>query len=186
MIMVVEAERRFLEADWLEGVDLDLRRVLFDHLREDHVSAGTVVICQGQPNDLLSFVLEGRFLVWRDHGSGVSDVTTAAHIHSDPAQLVFDAPAVFGETSFYTGQPAIVSVRAETDLWRLVMDRQAHEQLRSDHPRAAEALAFSSARTLSHQFADIENQLDRFLGLTYMSSPRKSETEWSRFRKQLF
>ena len=68
------------------------------------------------------------------------------------------APSVFGTTSFFRPDPPSVGVRATSDVWMLSLYHPAHEALRRENPRAAEALAVAILRALSERF-DLMDQL---------------------------
>ena len=60
----------------------------------------------------------------------------------------------------------------------------AHEALRGDNPRAAEALALAVVRALSERFDLIDKLFTEFTARHSDEPPRKSE--WAGFRARLF
>ncbi|MGE3821123.1 MAG: Crp/Fnr family transcriptional regulator, partial [Isosphaeraceae bacterium] len=60
----------------------------------------------------------------------------------------------------------------------------AHQILREEHPRVAEALAVASLRVLSERFDDLERMFTRYIG-EHTEDTRKV-TEWAGFRARLF
>ena len=106
MVSTVAAER-FLGAPFLAGVDPALRKALLALLSEERASARTVLLAQGQPNDHLSFLIEGTITIERVFPEGQKETVTT-----------LSAPAVFGTTSFFRPTAPSVSVTATTALGR--------------------------------------------------------------------
>jgi len=168
-----DAAERFLGASFLAGVDHDLRRALLAHLSEERASAGTVLLAQGQTNDHLSFLIEGTIVIERVFPEGHKETLTT-----------LSAPAVFGTTSFFRPTSPSVSVIATTDIWSLTLYHPAHEQLRLENPRAAEALALAAVRVLAERFDLLDKRVSDYLAGHGEDPPRA--TEWSSFRARIF
>ncbi len=79
---------------------------------------------------------------------------------------------------------ASVGVRATSDVWMLSLYHPAHEALRREHPRAAEALAVAILRALSERFDLMDRLLTDYFTRKRDGSARTSE--WSSFRARLF
>jgi CRP-like cAMP-binding protein len=169
-----DAAERFMAAPWLESVDRQIKQELLGALAEERAAKGTILLAQGQPNDHLSFLIEGTVELDRVSGSGRRDVITT-----------LAAPAVFGTTSFFQPKPPRVSVYATSDVWLLTLHHPAYERLRRDHPRAAEALALAVVRTLSERFDLLDKLFSEHIAKT-TASPAASASEWSSFRARLF
>ena len=160
---------RFLSAPMLAEVDPKSRRAVLEALVEERVPAGTLLLAQGQPNDHLSFLIEGTASIERKRPDGRSETLAA-----------LTAPSVFGTTSFFCPDPPTFNVRATTDVRLLTLYHPEHDRLRLENPAAAGALALSAVRVLSERF----NELDRAFS-SYMT--RHPEfTEWAGFRARLF
>ncbi len=140
---------------------------------EARAPTGATLLEQGQPNDHLTFLIEGTAEIVRNLGSGRRDVIT---------QLT--APAVFGTTSFFRPEPPTVSVQAKSEVWMLSLYHPAHEALRAENPRAAEALALAVVRTLSEHFDLVDKLLTEFTAQHFNQPASKSE--WAGFRARLF
>ena len=54
-----EAIRRFMAAPWLAEVEREPKQALLNALAEERAAAGTVLLSQGQPNDHLTFLIDG-------------------------------------------------------------------------------------------------------------------------------
>jgi CRP-like cAMP-binding protein len=169
-----EAAERFLSAPWLESVDREIKQELLGALAEERAEKGAILLAQGQPNDHLSFLIEGTVELDRLSNGRRDTITTLT------------APAVFGTTtSFFQPKPPQVSVHAKSDVWLLTLHHPSHQVLRRDHPRAAEALALAVVRALSERFDLLDRLFSEHIAKT-PASPSKAASEWSRFRSRLF
>lgn len=169
-----EAANRFMEAPWLAEVDREPKLALLAALAEERAGAGTILLAQGQPNDHLSFLIDGSVDLERTFGNGRKELITT-----------LTAPAVFGTTSFFQPKPPTVTARAKTDVWMLTLHHPAHDALRRNSPRAAEALALAVVRTLSERF-DLIDKLFTDYTASHPDAPANTASEWSRFRARLF
>ena len=111
-----EATKRFMAAPWLAEVDPEIKRAICGALVEARAPTGATLLEQGQPNDHLTFLIEGTAEIVRIHGSGRREVIT---------QLT--APAMFGTTSFFQPKPPTVRVQATSEVWMLSLYHPAHE-----------------------------------------------------------
>jgi len=168
-----EATERFMAAPWLAEVDRDIKRTILSTLVEAKAPAGATLLAQGQPNDHLSFLIEGTASIERIFGSGRREIIT-----------LLTAPAVFGTTSFFQPKPPTITVRATSDVWILSLYHPAHEALRAADPRAAEALALAVLRVLSERFDLIDKLFNDFTSQHSDEPARMSE--WAGFRARLF
>ena len=123
-----EATERFMAAPWLAEVDPETKRAIAGALVEARAPTGATLLEQGQPNDHLTFLIEGTAEIVRTFGAGRRDVIT---------QLT--APAVFGTTSFFQPKPPTVTVQATSEVWMLSLYHPAHEALRGQPPRRRSA-----------------------------------------------
>jgi CRP/FNR family cyclic AMP-dependent transcriptional regulator len=169
----IEATKRFMAAPWLTDVDPDTKRAISAALVEARAPTGATLLEQGQPNDHLTFLIEGAAEIVRISPTGRRDVIT--HL---------TAPAVFGTTSFFQPKPPTATVRATSEVWMLSLYHPAHEALRSANPRAAEALALAVVRALSERFDLIDKLFTDFTKQHADEPARKSE--WAAFRSHLF
>jgi CRP-like cAMP-binding protein len=169
-----EAASRFMTAPWLAEVDREPKLALLNALSEERAKAGTILLAQGQPNDHLTFLIDGSVDLERTFGNGRKELITT-----------LTAPAVFGTTSFFQPKPPTVTARARTPVWMLTLHHPAHDALRRDSPRAAEALALAVVRTLSERF-DLIDRLFTEYTANHPDVPPNTASEWSRFRARLF
>ena len=169
-----EAARRFMTAPWLVEVDRDIKLALLNALAEERAKAGAVLLAQGQPNDHLTFLIEGSVELERTFSTGRKDIVTT-----------LTTPAVFGTTSFFQPKPPTVTARAITDVWMLTLHHPAHDRLRRENPRAAEELALAVVRTLSERFDLLDKLFTDYIA-HHPDAPGNTTSEWSRFRASLF
>jgi CRP/FNR family transcriptional regulator, cyclic AMP receptor protein len=168
-----QASERFMAAPWLGEIGPEIKRAIFNALVEGRAPSGTILLAQDQPNDHLSFLIEGTASIERLLAGGRREVIT-----------LLTAPAVFGSTSFFRPQPPSVSVRATSDVWLLSLYHPAHEALRTVDSPAAEALALAVLRALSERFDLMDRYIVDYLA-RHSNEPEKS-SEWARFRARLF
>lgn len=169
-----DAAERFMAAPWLKSAPDEIKRTILEALAEERAPKGTILLAQGQPNDHLSFLIEGSVSIDRLSSNARRDQIT-----------LLEAPTVFGATSFFQPRPPQVTVRAASDVWMLTLHHAAHEALRRDHPRAAETLAAAVLQALCERFDLIEKLFTDFIA-RHPDSPAEVTTEWSRFRSSLF
>jgi CRP-like cAMP-binding protein len=169
-----EASKRFMAAPFLAEVQREAKLALLNTLIEARATAGTPLLAQGQPNDHLTFLIDGTVELERTFANGRKEIVTT-----------LTAPAVFGTTSFFQPKPPTVTVRARTGVWMLTLYHPAHDALRRDNPEAAEALALAVVRTLSERFDLIDKLFTDYIA-QHPDAPGNSTSEWSRFRARLF
>lgn len=172
-MVTADVAERFLSSPLLADVDLDLRQALLQTLEESRAASGAVLLEQGEPNDHLSFLIEGSAEIERIFPGNRKEILAP-----------LTAPAVFGTTSFFRPTPPTVTVRATTDVCLLTLGHPAHDQLRRDDPRTAEALAVIVVRILAERFDLLDKRVSDFLAQHAGDTPKV--TEWSGFRARLF
>jgi CRP/FNR family transcriptional regulator, cyclic AMP receptor protein len=164
MMVSTAAAERFLAAPLLAGADPAARRALLSVLAEERAPADAVLLGQGQPNDHMSFLIEGTVTVLRTFEDGRVETV---------ATLV--APSVFGETSFFRPSPPIVSVNSVTPVWLLTLDHPAHERLRRENLKAAEELALAAVRVLAERFDMLDKRISNYMATHPDGHPRATE-----------
>lgn len=164
---------RFLASPLLAGVDEAARVAVFRRLEAGGASTGTALLSQGKPNDRLYFVVDGSIAIERTHPDGHVDVMAA-----------MSGPAIFGTTTFFRSTPPSASIVASTDLTLWTLDREGHDALRRDDPRAAEALASAILRVLAERFDLLDVRLAELMVEHDDDHPRANE--WANFRARLF
>ena len=167
------AAERFLSTPLLSELDHEAKRAILDLLVESKAPKGTVLLAQGQPNDHMTFLIQGTVLLERTFPNGHKETITT-----------LTAPAVFGTTSFFQPKPPTANVIAKDDVRLLSLYHPQHEELRAKHPKAAEALAVAVVRTLSERFDLLDSLFTEHMAKHRGESPRVSE--WTSFRAKLF
>lgn len=169
------AVKRFMNAPWMGDVSLECKQAIAAALDEGRAPAGAVLLSQGQPNDHLTFLIEGTADIERSTGRGLRERIT-----------VLTAPAVFGTTSFFQPKPPTATVRATSEVWMLTLHHPAHEKLRLENPRAAESLAVAVVRVLSERFDLIDALFSELSARQSTSDNHPEPSEWADFRARLF
>lgn len=164
---------RVLSATLLGDVDEEVRLAISGVLVEDEAPSGAILLRQGEPNDHLSFLIAGKAILERAWPEGRTE--TLATI---------EAPSVFGTTSFFVPTPPPVTVRAITPVKLLTLSHPAHERLRAENPRAAEALALAVVKTLTDRFNIIDALFTEFIA-NHRHDTKKVD-EWAGFRARFF
>jgi CRP-like cAMP-binding protein len=141
---------------------------------------GDYILRQGDASRDLWIVLDGTCQVLRDPGGGTTPVVLA--------QL---RPwAHFGEMSFFHAAPHSASVRAESAVRLLRIERGAFNGLLERRPALAYKLAYNTIeglaerlRRTSQRLTDIQCALE---SQALAERQREPASEWSRFRGKLF
>jgi CRP-like cAMP-binding protein len=118
-------------------------------------------------------VVEGSVAIERKQPDGHVDV-----------MAIMTSPAIFGTTTFFRPTPPSASIRASTDLTLWTLDREGHEALRREDPRAAEALASALLQVLAERFDLLDVRLAKLMAEHDDDHPRSNE--WANFRARLF
>jgi CRP-like cAMP-binding protein len=164
---------RFLAAPMWDDVDLKSRRAVLEALEEGHAPAGAMLLRQGEPNDKVSFLIDGTAVIERTYPGNRKELLAT-----------LTAPAAFGTTSFFGPNRPAVSVRATSDVRLLSLSHPRHEQLRRTNPPAAEALALGILRVLSERFDMLDQRVSDFMAQHADDPPKVNE--WAGFRARLF
>lgn len=174
MVMVTsEAAQKFLSAPLLTDLDPDSRKAVLAVLDERRAPEGALLLEQDKPNDHINFLIDGSVTIVRSYPKG-----------RDEMVATLNAPSVFGETSFFRPSSAIVSVRANTAVWLLTLDRAAYDRLRAENLKAAEQLSLAAVRFLAERFDMLDRRISDYMAQHPEGHPRA--TEWSHFRARLF
>jgi CRP/FNR family transcriptional regulator, cyclic AMP receptor protein len=168
-----DESEQFLATPLLSGADDGARLVIFHSLVETSAPAGTPLLTQGKPNDKLWFVPGGSIAIERRQPDGRIDVL---------ANL--SGPAIFGTTTFFRTSAPSSNIRATSNLRVWTLDHRSYNQLRREHPRAAEALALEVVRVLSEHFDQLDARLAEMMAEHEDDHPRANE--WASFRTRLF
>jgi CRP-like cAMP-binding protein len=173
MMVTPAAAERFLAAPLLAEVDPASRRAVLDALTERREPTGAVLLEQGRPNNHISFLIDGTVTISRTDPGG----------RTEPAATL-TAPSFFGETSYFRPSMTVYSARADSPVWLLTLDHEAHERLRRENLKAAEQLALAVVRLLAERFDMLDKRIADDMAQHPEGHPKA--TEWSNFRARLF
>jgi small-conductance mechanosensitive channel/CRP-like cAMP-binding protein len=129
---LVAALRR---VDFLAELAEEELATLVPNLYEVEYGRGETICREGESGDTFYVVQRGVVEVYARRAGGQQ-----THI----ADL--EAPAFFGEMSLLTGEPRAATVRAKSDAWLLVLEREGFEKLFRSRPSVAEAVSVVLAR----------------------------------------
>src|SRR3954468_12380307 len=96
-----DAAERFLSAPLWAEVDRESRLALLGAMEESRAKAGTTLLAQGQPNDRLSFLIEGGAVIERSYPEGRKETLAT-----------LTPTSAFGTTSFFRPDPPLAAVHA--------------------------------------------------------------------------
>jgi CRP-like cAMP-binding protein len=167
------AAERFLAAPLLQELDSASRIAVLNVLVEDRAPTNATLLEQGQPNDHIAFLIEGSATVYRTRADGRRETLTT-----------LTAPSLFGLTSFFRPRPPGFSVRADSPVWLLSFDKNAHEILRRVDLRASEQLAIAAVRVLADRFDMLDQRVSE--DMDRQTHDHAKVTEWASFRSRLF
>ncbi len=174
-MVLSDAGELFLKAPLVPAMEATARRSLLAVLREERVEAGAVLLAQGKLNGRIHFLLDGEVEVVRAFPNGHEEVV-----------MVYQAPTVLGELSFFRRCPCLATLRTTRPSRFLVLDRDGHEALRRDDPRAAEQLAIAAIQLLAERYEGLDRKLTDFLADQEKAHAIARSSEWSAFRGRLF
>jgi CRP/FNR family transcriptional regulator, cyclic AMP receptor protein len=173
VLLSTEKSAQFLASPLLAGIEEGARLAIFRRLVESPLEAGTPLLFQGKPNERLWFVLDGSITIERKQADGQVDLVAS-----------MTAPAIFGTTTFFRSSTPTATIRAVSRLTLWTLDRKAHEELRRDEPRAAEALALAILRVLSERFDLLDDRISELMA--EQGEDHRRANEWANFRSRLF
>jgi CRP-like cAMP-binding protein len=173
--MVGDDTRDFPSFSCLLVLSDSAREAIRAVLREETAEAGAVLLTEGASNDRLGFLAEGSLRLTRSYPG-----------HPDEEVVRLDAPATFGETSFFRGKASLVTARAQTASRFFALDRDAYDGLRRSDPVAAEELARAMLCLLAERFDLLDRRVSEFLAENGNGEKARKASEWSAFRTRLF
>lgn len=112
---------------------------------------GSTILKEGELNDRLTVLIEGRALLKKQNDAGRSvEVDT------------FGPGALLGLTSFWGRSPVFASIEADTDVYCIAIDRTLFDSLTSEHPEFVRAVQALFVRNLSDRYRNmIRSQMAR-------------------------
>ena len=168
-----DSASRFLDAPWLEEVDSSTRLAIWKVLDERLEASKVSILEQDRANNRLWFVASGSVAVERTKSGGRPEIL---------AEL--DGPAIYGTTTFFRKSLPTMTIRATSPIQGWTLERSAYDRLRSEDPKAAEALALMVVRVLSERFDQLYRRLTSLMA--DHAGDHRRVTEWADFRSRLF
>jgi CRP-like cAMP-binding protein len=134
------------------------------------------VIEQGAQSQRLWVLLEGKCEVWHAH-NGEKPA-------GDPVMLATLEPYNnFGEMSFFHPAPHSASVRAQSEVKVLYIERANYERLLIEEPACGSKLAINTVASLADRLRRMDEWVDE---LVSKSAASQRIPEWNRLRATLF
>jgi|GEM_PF-2797429 len=137
-----EVVERFLHYPLFRDLDTSQVSEFLSHCEELVLEPGEVFIDQGEEDNKLFFISEGRLEVF------ATDESEAVHPLAE-----LSAPAVVGEVEFLTREPRAASVRAATPVYGLVIDGQRLKRELDAGSQVTARVLFYMARVLARRLA---------------------------------
>jgi len=150
------------------------RRQMADIASLKHFAPGEIVVRQGEDSRTLWVMVEGKCEVVKqlEHGP-----------HPALMLAVLEPYSHFGEMSFFSPAPHSASVRAQTAVTVLAIDRRDYDDLIRQGIWAAYKLAYNTVRGLSDRL----RRMDEWVAELASHTPLNERVpEWSAFRDKLF
>jgi CRP-like cAMP-binding protein len=137
---------------------------------------GETVIEQGAQSQRLWVLLEGKCEVWH--------TLNGAPPKAEPVMLATLEPYNnFGEMSFFHPAPHSASVRAQTPVKLLYIDRSKYDRLLEEEPACCSKLAINTVASLADRLRRMDEWVDELVSKTAVS---QRVPEWNRLRATLF
>jgi CRP/FNR family cyclic AMP-dependent transcriptional regulator len=150
------------------------RRQMADIAVVKHFAPGEVIVRQGEDSQVLWVVLEGKCEVVKHPEQSTTDSIVLA---------ILEPYSHFGEMSFFSPAPHSASVRAQTAVTALAIDRRDYDDLIRQGIWAAYKLAYNTVQGL----ADRLRRMDQWVAELAAHNPANERVpEWSAFRDKLF
>jgi CRP/FNR family cyclic AMP-dependent transcriptional regulator len=134
------------------------------------------VLEQGAHGQQLWILLEGKCEVYHQRPSGKSSAKPIVLATLEPYSN-------FGEMSFFRPAAHSASVRAQTNVKLLSIDRAKYDVLACDHSPAACKLAINTVASLAERLRRMDDWVNE---LSSKGTPPEKIPEWSRLRATLF
>ena len=134
------------------------------------------VIEQGDQSQRLWVLLEGKCEVWH--------ALNGQQPKAEPIMLATLEPYNnFGEMSFFHPAPHSASVRAQTQVKLLYIERAKYDQMLAEDPACCSKLAMNTVASLADRLRRMDEWVDELLSKSAVS---QRVPEWNRLRATLF
>jgi len=132
-------------AGFLASLFEDELAIIVAHMEARRYADGDQVVQAGERDRSLYVITAGQFEVLVPGAS--------------PRRRVLERGAIFGDLSFFDGQPRSADVRAVGTGEAYIMTQTGFERLRLSHPRLAMAFVLDLGRVLSVRFREHDRRL---------------------------
>ena len=124
-----------IKAESLDGIPREGLINIAEYVTEETVAAGTIVIKQGDKEDSLFFVKNGKFVVSRDEAPSVRIATQGSG-------------SILGEMAVLTGEPRSANITAEDDAIIYRVPGEAFRKIVEEHTELSNKLKMSMSQRL--------------------------------------
>ncbi len=156
----------------LEGMNPEELDSVFRLMQSEDFAAGAEILTEGLTYASLWIIESGR-----------CEVVKAGNGSKANRLALLEAGSVFGEMSFFETAPHSASVRALSEVTTLRLAREQYEQLRAEHPSAADKIAANLVRILSQRLRRMD---DWTCELVQNNGNERQHEEWQEFRAKLY
>ena len=149
------AARLLVTASALDDLTLADAMVVVTYMRPKRISAGTVIIREGEVkyNDYMLLVLEGDLIVENDLPGAFGESLVVNVV--GPGHLI-------GEMGVLDGSPRSARCTANTDIAAAVLSRTALMRLLKDHPRTGSRLLLAISKRMADRLRETTRKLRNF------------------------
>lgn len=149
------AARLLVTASALDDLTLADAMVVVTYMRPKRISAGTVIIREGEVkyNDYMLLVLEGDLIVENDLPGAFGESLVVNVV--GPGHLI-------GEMGVLDGSPRSARCTANTDIAAAVLSRTALMRLLKDHPRTGSRLLLAISKRMADRLRETSRKLRNF------------------------
>jgi len=135
------------QIDFLRKMSEEEIRLLVPHVQIHEFGAGETLYTQGQTGDTMYIIRRGRVEVFARTENGLMR-----------SVAVLGPPHIIGEAGMMTGEPRNATVRAQTDVELLELNRESFAELFKEHPEAVEQITDIIANRASEREKIIKEQ----------------------------
>ena len=139
---------KFLQSHSLFGglTDQETEKIR-DLLQEEYFRAGTDIVKEGQPNDRLYFICEGKVEIMKASDTPDRESEAIAELGEGDA---------FGEMEFIDIQPCVATVRAKEDVSALTLANRSLYEIYKWNVKTYAILVMNMAREISRRLRKMD------------------------------
>lgn len=145
---------------------------VFQRMSFDSFPADSTILKEGRAHQSLWVVVTGR-----------CEVVKCGNGDQNNQLAVLEAGSVFGEMSFFEAAPHSASIHTLTDVTTMRLTRESFDNLRGEHPAAADKIACNLVRILSGRLRRMDEWTCE---LVHENGSETQHKEWQEFRARLY